>query len=77
MSEKSGLEKSLSALQTDEGRLALAEDENASSACFSPRPALFPLSTEGVARRTPAYFAACRVRGNILRYRPGRKNAWF
>ena len=28
-------------------RLAPAEDENASSACFSPRPALFPLSTEG------------------------------
>lgn len=46
MSEKSGLEKSLSASQTAEGRLAPAEDENAFSACFSPRPALFPLSTE-------------------------------
>ena len=47
MSEKSGLEKSLSALQTDEGRLALAEDENASSAWFSPRPALSPFVHEG------------------------------
>ena len=41
--EKLGLER-----PQNEGRLAPAEDENASSACFSPRPALLPLSTEGM-----------------------------